>query len=102
MNGLTTFKRTIEQSTETMPRAQIATLIRITIRITSLQELLSFWNYFNTNILWVVPEWHVVHSMSKQIPASPASRLCEDECERDWTRFGTSRQLKVEKGGQPS
>lgn len=40
--------------------------------------------------------------MSTQIPASPESRLCEDGCERDWTRFGTCRQLKVDKAGQPS
>lgn len=52
---------------------------------------------FKTNVLWVVPVWHVVHSsMSAQIPASPESRLCEDGCERDWTRFGTCRQLKVQ------
>lgn len=40
--------------------------------------------------------------MSAQIPAFPESRLCEDGCEHDWTRFGTCRQLKVEKAGQSS
>jgi len=49
---------------------------------------------FKTNVWWVV---HVVHSStSAQILASPENRLCEDGCERDWTLFGTCRQLKVE------